>query len=78
MLSEVAEVALFATRLGQFQQLLKTGMILILNFTVFCVTIFLAFRVCSQKGGNKKDILKILHRRMKTLRMSQCKRTYRY
>ena len=30
--SEVAEIALFATRLGQFQQLLKTRMILIVNF----------------------------------------------
>ena len=33
MFSEVAEIALVATRLGQFQQLLKTRVILILNFT---------------------------------------------
>ena len=33
MFSEVAEIALVATRLGQFQQLLKTHVILILNFT---------------------------------------------
>jgi hypothetical protein len=31
--SEVAEIALVAARLGQFQQLLKTRVILILNFT---------------------------------------------
>ena len=31
--SEVAEIALVAARLGQFQQLLKTQVILILNFT---------------------------------------------
>ena len=33
MFSEVAEIALVAARLGQFQQLLKTQVILILNFT---------------------------------------------
>ena len=33
MFSEVAEIALVAARLGQFQQLLKTRVILILNFT---------------------------------------------
>ena len=33
MFSEVAEIALVAARLGQFQQLLKTRAILILNFT---------------------------------------------
>ena len=33
MFSEVAEIALVAVRLGQFQQLLKTRVILILNFT---------------------------------------------
>ena len=33
MFSEVAEIALVASRLGQFQQLLKTRVILILNFT---------------------------------------------
>ena len=33
MFSEVAEIALVAARLGQFQQLLKTRLILILNFT---------------------------------------------
>ena len=33
MFSEVAEIALVATRLGQFQQLLKTRVILIQNFT---------------------------------------------
>ena len=33
MFSEVANIALVATRLGQFQQLLKTRVILILNFT---------------------------------------------
>ena len=33
MFSEVAEIALAAARLGQFQQLLKTRVILILNFT---------------------------------------------
>ena len=33
VLSEVAEIALVAARLGQFQQLLKTQVILILNFT---------------------------------------------
>ena len=31
--SEVAEIALVAARLGQFQKLLKTHVILILNFT---------------------------------------------
>ena len=71
MLSEVAEIALFATQLGQFQQLPKTRMILILNFTVFCVTIFLAFLIYSKKGGIKKRILTILQRGMKTLRMLQ-------
>ena len=40
VLSEVAAIAFFATRLGQFQQLLKTRMILILNFTEFCVAMF--------------------------------------
>ena len=33
MFSEVAEIAPVAARLGQFQQLLKTPVILILNFT---------------------------------------------
>ena len=33
MFSEVAEIARVAQRLGQFQQLLKTRAILILNFT---------------------------------------------
>ena len=33
MFSEVAEIALVAARLGQFQQLPKTRVILILNFT---------------------------------------------
>ena len=33
VLSEVAEIALFAVRLGQFQELLKTRVILILIFT---------------------------------------------
>ena len=33
MFSEVAEIALVAARLGQFQRLLKTQVILILNFT---------------------------------------------
>ena len=33
LFSEVAEIALVAARLGQFQQLLKTRVILILNFT---------------------------------------------
>ena len=33
MFSEVAEIALVAARLRQFQQLLKTRVILILNFT---------------------------------------------
>ena len=33
MFSEVAEIARVAARLGQFQQLLKTRVILILNFT---------------------------------------------
>ena len=33
MFSEVAEIALVAARLGQFRQLLKTRVILILNFT---------------------------------------------
>ena len=33
MFSEVAEIALVAARLGQFQKLLKTRVILILNFT---------------------------------------------
>ena len=33
MFSEVAEIALVAGRLGQFQQLPKTRVILILNFT---------------------------------------------
>ena len=33
MFSEVAEIALVAARLGQFQRLLKTRVILILNFT---------------------------------------------
>ena len=33
MFLEVAETALVAARLGQFQQLLKTRVILILNFT---------------------------------------------
>ena len=33
MFSEVAEIALVAARLGQFPQLLKTRVILILNFT---------------------------------------------
>ena len=33
MFSEVAEIAFVAARLGQFQQLLKTRVILILNFT---------------------------------------------
>ena len=33
MFSEVAEIALVAARLGQFQQLLKIRVILILNFT---------------------------------------------
>ena len=33
MFSEVAEIALVAARLGKFQQLLKTRVILILNFT---------------------------------------------
>ena len=33
MFSEVAEIALVAARLGQFLQLLKTRVILILNFT---------------------------------------------
>ena len=33
MFSEVAEIARVAQRLGQFQQLLKTQLILILNFT---------------------------------------------
>ena len=33
MFSEVAEIALVAERLGQFQQLLKTRVILNLNFT---------------------------------------------
>ena len=33
MFSEVAEIALVAARLEQFQQLLKTRVILILNFT---------------------------------------------
>ena len=31
--SEVVEIALVAARLGQFQKLLKTSLILILNFT---------------------------------------------
>ena len=34
MFSEVAEIALVAVRLGQFQQLLKTQVTLILNFTI--------------------------------------------
>ena len=33
MFSEVAEIALVTARLGQFQQLPKTRVILILNFT---------------------------------------------
>ena len=33
MFSEVAEIALVAALLGQFQQLLKTSVTLILNFT---------------------------------------------
>ena len=33
MFSEVAEIALVAAQLGQSQQLLKTRVILILNFT---------------------------------------------
>ena len=33
MFSEVAEIAQVAARLGQFQQLLKTQVILIFNFT---------------------------------------------
>ena len=33
MFSEVAEITLVAARLGQFQQLLKRRVILILNFT---------------------------------------------
>ena len=33
MFSEIAEIALVAARLEQFQQLLKTQVILILNFT---------------------------------------------
>ena len=33
MFSEVAEIALVAVRLGKFLQLLKTRVILILNFT---------------------------------------------
>ena len=33
VLSEVAEIALVAARLGQFQQPLRTRVILILNFT---------------------------------------------
>ena len=33
MFSEVAEITLVAPRLGQFQQLLKTRVILILSFT---------------------------------------------
>ena len=34
MFSEVAKIALVTARLGQFQQLLKTRVILILNFTL--------------------------------------------
>ena len=32
---------------------------------------FLAFRICSQKGGNKKQVLTNLKCGMKTLRMSR-------
>ena len=64
MFSEVAEIALVAARLGQFQQLLKTRVILILNFTrphaityTNCTSVLEIFQNCPSRFFATRAIL---------------------
>ena len=60
MFSEVAEIALVAARLGQFQQLPKTRVILILNFTrphaiTYTYPFWCTYGVCGHLTGELID-----------------------